>query len=96
MLNKITDKPFKMAVAAAINLMELRPEVLDKLLENPLFKSPDGMYDIDTIEMVLTRAMDDYGDLPIKIPGIPFVSPAEKEFRFNADDIRKLRRYIDE
>ena len=94
MLNKITDKPFKMTISAAINLLELRPDIADKILDSPLFMAQDGIYDLDTIEAVLTRTMDEYGDLPIKIPGIPFVSPAEKEFRFNADDVRKLRGYI--
>lgn len=96
MLNKITDKPFKMAISAGINLLELRPDIADKVLDNPLFMAQDGMYDLDMIEAVIVRTMEEYGDLPIKVPGIPFISPAEKEFRFSAEDIRKLRGYINE
>lgn len=96
MLNKITDKPFKMAISAGINLLELRPDIADKVLDSSLLMGQDGIYDLDIIEAVLTRTMDEYGDLPVKIPGIPFISPAEKEFRFSAEDIRKLRGYINE
>ena len=94
MLPKINDRGFKMAISAAVNLIELRPEVADKVLENPIFMAKNGMYDLDTIEMVLTRTLEEYGDLPIVIPGIPFVSPDKKELRFSAEDIRRMKGYI--
>lgn len=93
-LNKITDKPFKMALAAGLNYLELRPDIADKLLENPVFMGDGGMYDIDLIESVIVRTMDEYGDLPLQIPGIPLLSPATKELRFTAEDIKKLKGYI--
>lgn len=93
-LNKITDKPFKMTLAAAINLLEIKPDVADKLLENRIIKNDSGMYDMDLIEAVITRTMDEYGDLPIMIPGIPLLSPTPKELRFTAEDVRKLKGYI--
>lgn len=93
-LNKITDKPFKMALAAGINLLELRPDVADKLLENPLFKASSGMYDLDLMEAVISKTMDEYGDLPVMIPGIPLLSPTPKELRFTAEDVHKLKGYI--
>ena len=91
-INKVTDKNFKMVMSMLINLLEVKPELADEFLEPMADK--DGMYDIDLLESVLCRTMDEYGDFPIVIPAIKFISPTEKELRFNSDDVRKLRNYI--
>ena len=93
-LNKITDRPFKMMISAGLTALELRPEIADAYLENPMLKSKNGMYDVDFISEIAMRTTDDYGDFPLVIPGIPLVSPEEKVLRFTSEDIRKLKDYI--
>ena len=91
-INKITDKNFKMVMSMLINLLDIKPELADEFLEPMADK--DGMYDMDLLESVLVRTMDEYGDFPVVIPAIKFISPTEKELRFNSDDVRRLRNYI--
>jgi hypothetical protein len=89
---KIPDKSFKMVMSMLIDLLELKPEIADDFLK-PM-ANERGMYDIDLLERIATRTLDEYGDFPIVIPAIKFISPTEKELRFSSDDIRKLREYI--
>ena len=91
---KIPDKPFRMALSAIVNLIEVRPEAADMIFESPFLKSESGMYDIDLLEEVVTKTIDEYGDFPITIPAIKFISPTEKELRFTSDDVRKLKSCI--
>lgn len=91
-VNKIPDKNFKMVISMLVNLLEVKPELADEFLQPMADK--DGMYDMDLLESVLCRTLDEYGDFPVIIPAIKFISPSEKELRFNSDDVRKLKSYI--
>lgn len=92
---KIPDKPFRMTLSAMVNLAEVKPEVADAIFEHPMLKSSNGMYDIDLLEQIAVRTIDEYGDFPITIPPIKFISPTEKELRFTSEDVRKLKQYIE-
>lgn len=94
-ISKIPDKPFRMTLSALVNLIEVRPEAADVIFNNPLLKSENGMYDIDVLEQVITKTIDEYGDFPVVIPAIKFISPNEKELRFTSEDVRKLKGYIE-
>lgn len=94
-ISKIPDKPFRMTLSALVNLIEVRPEAADVIFNNPLLKSENGMYDIDLLEQVITKTIDEYGDFPVIIPAIKFISPNEKELRFTSEDVRKLKGYIE-
>lgn len=91
-IGKVTDKNFKMVMSMLVNLLEVKPELADEFLK-PM-ANERGMYDMDLLEMVLCKTMDEYGDFPVVIPAIKFISPTEKELRFNSDDVRKLRDYV--
>lgn len=97
-INKIIDKPLKMIIATCISMMEVNPSVADFIFKNPMIcailNENDGMYDIDGLIEVIGKTMDEYGDFPVKIPAIKFISPSEKELTFGAGDIRKLKDYI--
>lgn len=94
-ISKIPDKPFRMTLSAIVNLIEVKPEAADIIFESPFLKSENGMYDVDLLEQIVTRTIDEYGDFPITIPAIKFISPTEKELRFTSDDVRKLKSYIE-
>lgn len=97
MLNKITDRPFKMGMATVISLLETKPQLADKILDNDLiemiFATNNGMYDLESLEVV-ARTLDEHGDLPIHIGGIKFISPDAKELVFTGNDVRRLKDYI--
>lgn len=94
-LKKIPDKPFRMTLSAAVNLMEAKPEVADIIFEHPILKGNDGMFDIDLLEQVILKTIEEYGDFPVTIPPVRFISPTEKELRFTAEDVKKLKGYIE-
>lgn len=93
-ISKIPDKPFRMALSALINLIEVKPEAANTIFESPFLKSESGLYDIDLLEKIIVKTIDEYGDFPITIPAIKFISPTEKELRFTSEDVQKLKSYI--
>lgn len=97
-INKIIDKPLKMIIATCVSMMEVNPSVADVVFNNPMvsaiLREKDGMYDIDGVIEIIEKTMNEYGDFPVKIPAIKFVSPSEKELTFAVSDVKKLREYI--
>lgn len=98
MIPKISDKAFKMIVSAVTTMIELHPEVITKYLDNTMvsaiFMESDGFYDVDMMDEILEKTLEEYGDFSIKIPGIKFISPEEKELNFAATDVKRLKAYI--
>lgn len=90
--SKVPDKNFKMVLIMLANLIEVKPELADEYFK-PMANS-NGMYDLELFEAVVCRTMDEYGEFVVSFPAIKFISPTEKELRFNADDVRKLKDYI--
>lgn len=99
-INKVTDKPFKIALAVGVSMAEKKPEIVDKFFDDDtiskiLNKRSDETYDIEEITEILEKTLNEYGDFPVKIPAIKFISPTEKELSFSSSDIRKLKSYIE-
>lgn len=100
-INKITDKPLKIALAIGVSMIDKKPEIVDEFFDNDkvekIFnKRVDGTYDIGEIAETVEKTLAQYGDFPIKIPPIKFISPTEKELSFSTSDVRKLKEYIEE
>lgn len=98
-IEKITDKPFKIAMAVAVSMLENNAEIANKLFENELAlailgKNDDDTFDIEKITEALEKALSEYGDFPITIPAIKFISPTEKTLNFSSRDIKALKNYI--
>lgn len=98
-IDKISDKPMKIIIATAVSMLETKPEIMNSVFENPIlssmFNETDGTYNLDSIMMALENAMREYGDFPIHIPAIRFISPAEKQLTFSVGDISRIKQYID-
>lgn len=99
-INKITDKPLKIALAVGVSMIDRKPEIINAFFEDDriskiLNKKDDGTYDIREITEAIEKTLAQYGDFPVKIPAIKFISPTEKELSFSTSDIRRLREYIE-
>lgn len=98
-IDKILDKPLKMIIATCVSMMEANPSIADVVFNNALASAvlheDDGMYEFDELLDVIENTMTEYGDFPIKIPAIKFISPSEKELNFGVNDVKKLKEYID-
>ena len=98
-IDKIIDKPLKMAIAAGISILEINPSIASTFFDNDIISKilnvkDDGTYDIDIAIEILKKTMDEYGDFPVKIPAIKFISPTEKELSFSSRDVQILKDYI--
>lgn len=97
-IDKITDKPLKMILAAGVSALEINPSIADSIFGNDfvskILNEDSGLYDLDSVFEILEKTVDEYGDFPLVIPAIKFVSPNEKELTFTSRDIRKLKSYI--
>ena len=98
-IDKIIDKPLKIAIATGVAMIQTNPNIAGKFLDDDMIsmvlgKKDDGTYDISTILETLKNSIDKYGDFPVKIPAIKFISPTEKELYFSGKDIEKLKECI--
>lgn len=98
-VNKITDRPLKMAIAFGVSMFEMNPAIANKFFENDivsqiLCKNDDGTYNIEKITDALEKTLGEYGDFPVTIPVIKFISPTEKTLNFSRQDIKTLKDYI--
>ena len=98
MINKITDRPLKMILAAGVSTLEINLSIADSIFDNSFVSQilkGDGLtYDVDSAFEIIEKTMTEYGDFPITIPAIKFISPVEKELTFTRQDIKKLKEYI--
>lgn len=99
-INKITDKPLKIALAVGVSMIDKKPEIVNAVFDNNkvtkiLNKKNDNTYDIGEIMEIIEKTLAQYGDFPITIPAIKFISPMEKTLNFSTFDIRRLREYIE-
>ena len=98
-IDKIIDKPLKIAIATGVAMIQTNPNITGKFLDDDMIsmvlgKKDDGTYDISTILETLKSSIDKYGDFPVKIPAIKFISPTEKELYFSGKDVEKLKECI--
>lgn len=98
-LVKIDDQVTRLTIGGFVVALEVNPDLLDILFSNPLVSSlitkNGDQYELDKAFEVVTKTLDRYGSLPITIPPIKYLSPAEKKLSFSSDDIQKLKAYIE-
>lgn len=99
-INKITDRPLKIALAVGISMIDKKPEIINAFFDDDkvtkiLNKKDDGTYDIGEITEAIENTLAQYGDFPLTIPAIRFISPTEKILNFSTSDVRRLREYIE-
>lgn len=98
-IGHVEDQATKLLLGLAASAIELNANILDGILENEMLslfiKSKNGGYDFSAIEQAASKAISEYGELTITIPAIKFISPTEKILRFNAEDVKRLRSYIE-
>ena len=71
---------------------------VDSMVSGPfiseLLKVEDGLLDVEGFIDALRQAVNEVGELVVKIPPVKLISPEEKTLRFNAEDISKLKQYL--
>ena len=95
----IPDKGVRIMLETLAVMVEMQPEAVNKILQHPIvgivLQEKDGMYDLDALESALTKAVEMHGGLELTIPAIPLISPSEKHMSFTAEDIKKLKKYME-
>lgn len=95
-----SDRGFQVVVSIGISAVKANNKLLDKLFENDVFKSlanyddENKTYDIDLLYNIAKDSISKCGYFPVKIPAINFISPNEKELKFSAADVDRLKSYI--
>lgn len=59
-----------------------------------MLHAENDTFEIEMLIDALRQAVNECGELVLKIPPIKFVSPEEKTLSFNAADISKLKQYF--
>lgn len=95
-----SDRGFQVVISIGISAVKANNKLLDKLFENDVFKSlanyddENKTYDIDLLYNIAKDSISKCGYFPVKIPAINFISPNEKELKFSAADVDRLKSYI--
>ena len=89
----------KTMTITAESKMSAYKKVVDDLLTNPFVKElvevdNTGTFEIETLIDSLRKAVNECGELTIKVPPVPLISPEEKVLGFNSTDISKLKQYL--
>lgn len=84
----ITTEKNAPAYIKAVDSMIGKPFVSD------LLKADEGLFDVEDIIDSVRQAVNECGELTIKIPPVRFLSPQEKVLSFKASDISNLKQYL--
>lgn len=84
---QIPDVWTKRIVAGFADLMAIRPDTFDKVMEKypivDMVKDSNGSYDVDVLADLLIRNINEYGNITLNIMGATFT--------FTASDVSDLR-----
>lgn len=73
-------------------------KAIDSLIDKPfvsdLLKADNGCFEVEELIDAVRQAVNECGELTVKIPPVRFISPQEKTLSFNAADISKLKQYL--
>lgn len=95
------DKAMQIILSIGVNAIRRNSELTNKIFNNETIKTiwqydeSDSTYCLDSIFESAIDSVNRYGYLPVKIPAISFISPTEKEMKFNSKDIEILKSYIE-
>lgn len=93
MMPHVDDKGMQFVMGVFAGSLEANPKALDNLLSNSFFSmaaQSGNNYDLSILKQSVANAIDKCGKLEITIPGIKFISPEDKVFQFNKEDINRL------
>ena len=68
--------------------------IQDPFIHDFLQVDDKGMFEIETVIDSLRKAVNECGELTVRIPPVRFISPEEKILNFNSTDISKLKQYL--
>lgn len=79
--------------------MSAYTKAIDSTVNQPFMKDflqtdEKGLFEIETLIDSLRKAVNECGELTVKIPPVKFLSPEEKILSFNSSDISKLKQYL--
>ena len=89
----VTNSNFKFMLSAVASALDMNPALADSFFENPIvhkFADDMGNYDIDSLCVILTNAVNESGGFKMEIPAIPVLLPDEQLLVFAQKDIERL------
>jgi hypothetical protein len=98
-INAVTDKATKILLGIVVGILNDKPDIIIKFLDEPIVqsvitKTDDNNYEIGSVIQAIKTSIGKYGPFSITIPAVKFISPVEKTLTFTVGDIDKLISYI--
>lgn len=93
---KLVLKTFTITAESKISVYK---SAIDNTINTPFMRDflqtdDKGLFEIETLIDSLRKAVNECGELTVKIPPVKFLSPEEKVLSFNSADISKLKQYL--
>ena len=94
------NKALQIIASVAVGAAAGSEKTMDALLKNEMVRAMldddgSGTFEIGNLMEKLQASVSQYGNLPVKIPPVPFLSPQEITLRLDAGDIEAIRRRIE-
>lgn len=93
----VEDKNLQIILALGSEVVKANDSFLDNILKNQmitaLFPYSEGKWDTKGFKL-LKDTLSKYGGLTVTVPAISFISPEEKQLKFNVKDIEKIESLI--
>ena len=93
-----TKLALKTFAITASNRADAYINVVNDLISKPfvadLLDVENDVFEVESLIDAVRQAVNECGELTIKIPGVRFVFPQEKVLTFKASDISNLKQYL--
>lgn len=76
------------------NYTKILEDFISKPIVCDILKPDNGSFEIESIIDSIRKAVNECGELEIKIPPVKLISPEEKVLSFGVSDISKLKQYL--
>lgn len=76
----------KRMMAGVADVLQMKPHLIDKLSILQYLEDENGMYDLDVLEQLLVKNINEYGNIPVTLLG--------GTYTFNESDVIVLKRTI--
>ena len=93
-------RALQILVSVGANTVAANNKLVDAIFENQMVRGAldddgSGTYEIGGLVDAMSKAIQQFGSFPIKVPAIPLISPTELTLNLSADDVTAMRSRIE-
>lgn len=93
-------RALQILTSVGANTIAANNKLVDAIFANQMVRGfldedESGTYDISGLMDAMSKAIQQFGRFPVRIPAIPFISPAGMTIDLSADDVAAMKSSIE-